>query len=51
MLAKEPEPSKQQQDLFFDGPSQQGGDQYVAYESRKRASDNSLQFDRIMKAS
>ena len=51
MLAKEPQPSEQQQDLFFDGPSQQGGDQYVAYESRKRASDNSLQFDRIMKVS
>ena len=51
MLAKEPQPSQQQQDLFFDGPSQQGGDQYIAYESRKQASDNSLQFDRIMKVS
>ena len=51
MLAKELPPPQQQQELFFDGPSKQRGDQYVAYESRKRASDNSPQFDRIMKVS
>ena len=51
MLAKEPPPPQQQQELFIDGPSQQRGDQYVACESRKRASDNSLQFDRVMEVS
>ena len=48
ILAKEPQ---QQQALFFDGPSWHRGDQYVAYESRTQAADNSLQLDRIMKVS
>ena len=51
MLTKEPPPSQQQQEHFFDRPSQQSGDQYVAYESRKQVSDSSVQFDRIMKVS
>ena len=51
MLAKELPPQQQQQELFIDGPSKQRGDQYVACESRKQASDNSRQFDRVMEVS
>ena len=45
---------KDEEELFFDSPSSSSRgnrDEIITYESRKRSADNSLQMNRIMKAS